>query len=60
MFEFSNYNSRIKCEIYSKLTTEATDVVLVPLLLTFNIADMFLVFFAEFEHINAGWNTSLP
>ena len=53
MFEFSNNNSRIKCEICSKLTIEATNVVPVPLLLTFNIVDTFLVFFAEFEHINA-------
>ena len=60
MFVFSHYDSRIKCEIYSKLTIEATDVVLVPSLLTFNIADMFLVIFVEIEHINAGWNTSLP
>ena len=52
LFEFSNNNSRIKCEICSKLTIEATDDVLVPSLLTFNIVDTLLVFFAEFEHIN--------
>ena len=45
LFEFSNNNSRIKCEICSKLTIEATDVVLVTSLLTFNIVDTFLVFF---------------
>ena len=45
LFEFSNNNSRIKCEICSKLTIEATDVVLVTSLLTFNIVDTFLAFF---------------
>ena len=58
LFEFSN-NNRIKCETCSKLTVEATDVVLVPSLLTVNIVDTFLVFFAEFEYVNAGWNTLL-
>ena len=54
-FKFSNNNSRIKCEICSE--------VLVSLLLTLNIFNKFLVlfiyFFAEFEHVNAGWNTFL-
>ena len=45
LFEFSNNNSRIKCGICSKLTKEATDVILVTSLLTFNIVDTFLVFF---------------
>ena len=37
LFEFSNINSRIKCEICLKLTTEVPHVVLVSLLLTLNI-----------------------
>ena len=37
--------SRIKCEICSKLTIEATDVVLVTSLLTFDVVDTFLVLF---------------
>ena len=45
LFEFSNNSSRIKCEICSKLTIEATDVALVTSLLTFNIVDTFLVVF---------------
>ena len=45
LFEFSNNNSRIKCEICSKL--DATDL-LVSLLLTLNINDAFLVFFGGF------------
>ena len=60
MFEFSNNNSRIKCETCSKLTVEAADIVQVPSLLTLNIVDTFLVFFAKFEYVNAGWNTLLP
>ena len=39
LFKFSN-NNRIKCEICSKLTIEATDVILVASLLTFNIVDV--------------------
>ena len=39
---------------------KATEVVLVSLLLTSNIFDKFPVFFAEFEHVNGGWNTLLP
>ena len=42
LFEFCNINSRIKCNICSKLTNEAPDVVLVSLLLSFNIFDMLL------------------
>ena len=58
LFKFSINNNRIKCEIYSKLRTEAPDVVLVFLLLILNILDTFLViFFVEFEHLNAEWNT---
>ena len=39
----------------SKLITEAPDVVLVSLLLTLNIfGHGSIVFFAEFEHVNAG------
>ena len=61
MFELSNNNSRIKRRICSKLiTVEVTDVVLVPSLLVFNIIGTFLVSLTEFEHVNAGWNTSLP
>ena len=45
LFEFSNNNSRIKCELCSKLTIEAPYVVLVSLLLTLKIFDTFLVFF---------------
>ena len=53
-------------EICLKLPTEVTGVVLVSLLLTSNIFDTFLVyvcfvlFFVEFEHVNAGLNTLLP
>ena len=36
-------DSRIKCEICSKLIAKASDIILVSLLLTFNI---FVVFFA--------------
>ena len=43
--KFSNNNGRIKCEICSKLTIEATDIVLVSLLLTLNLLDTCLVFF---------------
>ena len=39
LFKFSN-NNRIKCEICSKLTIEATDVILVTSLLTFNTVDV--------------------
>ena len=59
LFEFSD-NCRIKYKISSKLTIEATDTVLVSLLLTLNIFETFLVFFVEFEHVNARWNTLLP
>ena len=51
----------------SKSTIEAPDIVLGSLLLTLNIFDTLfywgffvLLFFAEFEHVNAGWNTLLP
>ena len=39
---------------------KATEVVLVSSLLTSNIFDTFLAFFAEFEHVNGGWNTLFP
>ena len=39
LFEFSNINSRIKCKICSKLTTETPDVAVVSLFLTLNIFD---------------------
>ena len=47
LLEFSNNNRKIKCEICSKLTVEATDVVLVSSLLTltcfmFNGSSVFL------------------
>ena len=50
----------MKGGICSKLTIEVTDFVLVFSLLTLNIFDTFLVFFAQFEHLNAGQNTLLP
>ena len=51
---------RIKCKLCSKLTVEAPDVILVLLFLTFNILDhCSSVFFAGFEHVNAGWSTLL-
>ena len=66
LFEFSNNNSWIKCEIRSKLTLtiEGPDVVLVSILLTLNIFDtlfycFLFIFFADFEHVNARWNTLL-
>ena len=40
LLEFSNNNSRINWKICSKLATEAPDVVLVSLLLTFDIFGM--------------------
>ena len=50
LLEFSNINSRIKCEICSKLTIEAPDVVLVSLLLTLNMfGTLFKCFLAKFE-----------
>ena len=61
LFGFSNNNSRINCKLHSKLTTEAPDVALMSLLLTLNIFNLlFQCFFADFEHVNAGWNTLLP
>ena len=41
LFEFSNVNSRIKRELCLKLTIEVPDVILMSLLLTLNIFDMF-------------------
>ena len=41
LLEFSSNNSRINCKICSKLTLETPDVVLVYLLLTLNIFDIF-------------------
>ena len=44
-----------------KATIEAPGIVLVSLLLTLNIfGTLFKCFLAEFEHVNAGWNTLLP
>ena len=40
LFKFSHDNSRIKCEICSKLKIEAPEVNLVCLLLTVNIFDI--------------------
>ena len=48
LFKFCHNKSRIKCQICSKLTIEALDIVLVLLLLTLNI------------YVSAGWNTLLP
>ena len=50
------------CEMCSKLTIEASDVVFMSLLLTLNIFDTLFYwgFFADFEHVNGGWNTLLP
>ena len=42
------------------LKVEATKVVQVPLLLTLNIFGMSFIYFANFEHINARQNTSMP
>ena len=51
----------MKCETCSKITIEAPDIVLVSLFLTLNIFGiLFKCFLAEFEHVNAGWNTLLP
>ena len=47
LLEFGNINSGIKCKIYSKLTIEAPDVVLVSLMLTLNILDMFFWVFLQ-------------
>ena len=44
LFEFSNNNRIIKCKICSKLTREATYIILVSLLLTLNTFDLFLMF----------------
>ena len=54
-------NSRLMCEIYSKIIVEPSDVVM-SLLLTLNVFVFLavLVFFADFEHVSAGWNTLLP
>ena len=41
LLEFSSNNSRINCKICSKLALETPDVVLVYLLLTLNIFDVF-------------------
>ena len=40
LFEFSNFNNKIKCQICLKLTIEVPDTVLVSLLLTFDIFDI--------------------
>ena len=62
--EFICSNSAIiTVEWSSKWTTEAPDALLVSLLLTLNIFDTlflcFVLFFADFEYVNAGWNTLL-
>ena len=63
LFEFSN-NDNIICEICSKLTIEASDIVLGYLLFTLNIFDVVLVgvcfVVVDFEHVNARWNSLLP
>ena len=46
MFKFNNINSRIKCDIYSKSTTEAPDIDLVSLFFNFEyILHVFLVLY---------------
>ena len=61
LFKFSTINGRIKCKICSQLTVELPDVVLVSLLSTLNVFDtLFYCFFADFDHVNGGWNTLLP
>ena len=61
LFEFSSNNSIIMCQICSKLTIEASDIVMVSLMLILNIFDTCVVaFFANFEHVNARSNTLLP
>ena len=57
MFKFNNINCRIKSKICSKLTIEATNFILVSLLLTVTCCSS--VFFANFEHVNGRWNTLL-
>ena len=58
LLEFSNFDSRIKCKLCSKLTMEARDIVLVSLLSTLNIFCMFFkCFIADFEHVITWWNT---
>ena len=59
LFKFSNNNSRIKCEICSKLAIEAPAVVLGYLLLTLNSFGT-LVYFNWIYQVNAGWKTLLP
>ena len=55
-FEFSSNESRIKCEICSKLIIEAPNIALVSLWLTLNIFDtlfhLFGGFFADLKHDN--------
>ena len=58
MLKFSIINSKIKCKICSNLTIQLPEVNLVSLLLTLNVFDtLFYCFFADFEHVNGGWNT---
>ena len=50
LFEFSNINSNIKCDICSKLIIEAPDIFLVFLLLTLTIFDT-LCFYGDLEPV---------
>ena len=51
LFKVNNRNTRIMCEVYSKLS-----VALVSLLLILNIFySLFYCFFVNLEHIVAGW-----
>ena len=60
LLEFSNNNCRIKCEILSKLTVEAPDVILVSIVNFEYNSHNSSNFFPDFEHVNAGRNTLLP
>ena len=58
LFEFRNNNSKAKWDVFSKLTIEAPNILLVSVLLKLNIFDTCSsVIFADFEHVNANWNT---
>ena len=51
------------CELCSKLTIEASDIVLVSSVVFFCLfvfSFVLFLFFADFEHVSARWNSSLP
>ena len=49
LYEFSNINSRIKCEICSKLTIEAPDVVLSFFEYTWHVVQVFFLVILNME-----------